>query len=204
MDDFLKVCFMVCVLCMGVFIKDDESYMRAFLVAYQALQIVIIFMMLKVWMIPRGKWHAIWFISQAVVMLIITSIILGAVDGQCALVWFAIYASIMALEIIGSYSSYVFSAYCNLEPRIAIPLNVPHIAERYGLFIMLILGESLISVMSADLGQLDLNDEFVWDSFVHLLSVYLSSVYNNRCTLDMIISNMVISNMIISNMIIFR
>ena len=39
---------------------------------------------------------------------------------------------------------------------------MPHIAERYGLFIMLILGESIISIMSADLGELNLEQEFVW------------------------------------------
>eukprot|EP00484_Ammonia_sp_Unknown_P021243 CAMPEP_0197041654 /NCGR_PEP_ID=MMETSP1384-20130603/18170_1 /TAXON_ID=29189 /ORGANISM="Ammonia sp." /LENGTH=590 /DNA_ID=CAMNT_0042472625 /DNA_START=62 /DNA_END=1834 /DNA_ORIENTATION=+ len=156
MDLWLKVWFMVCVLCMGIFLKDDYDYHRGFLWSYAALQVIHMFMFGKVLMIPRGLNHGRWFVGQSFVTLLIVVILLACIDEHAMCnnwTWFGVYLAFYLFDTIAVYSSYIISLRFKLDPRIAIPLNVPHIAERSGLFIMLILGESIISIMSADYGS---------------------------------------------------
>ncbi len=117
-------------------------------------------MFIKVLLIPRGKWHAIWYICQSLLIIMIIIPIVGAMHGKCAIHYFFVYT---ALFIFENASWYIMCFSCfKCKPRLQIPLNVPHISERYGLFIMIILGESIISVMNTNLGELNLEDEFVW------------------------------------------
>ena len=120
-------------------------------------------MFLKAFLIPRAKWHAIWEICTSLFFMCVTLIILEVIrdSDMCALGYFILYMALFTAECLFDYLVYVIAYYFNLKPNIAIPLNVPHIAERYGLFIMLILGESLISIMSTDLGDLGLGEPLV-------------------------------------------
>ena len=162
-DSAFRTLYMVCVLCMGIFIQYNEAYERAFLISYGALHFVMVLMFLKVLMIPRGKNHAIWWILHSMATIMIVIVVFMEVSGKCAIHWFGIYSGLFIFENLSTYGSYIVSQTCNFEPKIALPLNVPHIAERYGLFIMLILGESIISIMGAELGDLNLEEKFEWD-----------------------------------------
>merc|ERR1719334_846060 len=88
--------------------------------------------------------------------------------------YFWIYCAVSFVEDYGIFFSWRSESLCSCicpaikkrfgiplegaEGRVPIPIHVPHIAERYGLFVMIILGESIISVVSSDLGDLDLSE----------------------------------------------
>eukprot|EP01084_Bolivina_argentea_P076432 138520_1 len=80
---------------------------------------------------------------------------------MCNSLFYCIF-SIIFFENISWYLSCVQIPLCKCKPRVQIPLNVPHVSERFGLFIMIILGESIISVMNTNLGELNLEEEFAW------------------------------------------
>lgn len=75
--------------------------------------------------------------------------------------------------------------------QIAIPLNVPHISERYGLFVMIILGEALISVMTQETGKnlTEIPDDGEWYEaeliriifylMIFILTYYIGKLYFN-------------------------
>ena len=75
----------------------------------------------------------------------------GSLYSECPMLYFAIYCTLFLIEYIGRGARLLFVKRDNIHN------NVPHIAERYGLFVMIILGESLISLMTADIGKLDVN-----------------------------------------------
>merc|ERR1719474_172071 len=158
LDHFLRLLFMICILIMGIFIKDDSSYHSYFLGAYESMQLVHIARYAKVFLIPRGRNKAIFEIVTSLVIMVTINIVLATVRDACAMEYFAIYSAIWVYEYFVMQLGWVIGKCLDIEPSTAIPINVPHLSERYGLFIMLILGESIISVVSADLGDLDLGD----------------------------------------------
>eukprot|EP01083_Nonionella_stella_P096630 271703_1 len=161
-DDFVRLLFMLCVLAMGIFIKDMEAYHRAFLISFMVLKAVEILMFIKVALIPRGRQHAVWNISMFSIEILIALIVLAVVDGGCSMDYFWVYLFLYLFGSMKNYLGFWVSKWCGHDKKnlIGIPLNVPHISERVGLFVMIILGESIISIMTSDLGELDLEERF--------------------------------------------
>ena len=58
--------------------------------------------------------------------------------------YFGIYLGIYIFEISSFFLNRKISIWLECHPTYSIPIHVPHVAERFGLFIMLILGESLV------------------------------------------------------------
>jgi len=162
MDEMLKLAYMVCVLCMGAFIKDDEDYEKAFLASYAALHLVLILMHVKAALIPRTRAFAIGTVLHSILTLVLIVILETTLHGLCALDYAAIFFALFIWDSLQWYIVVPFAAKffsSSPEERPNTPINVAHIAERYGLFIMLILGETLISLMGADLGDVNFADE---------------------------------------------
>lgn len=105
---------------------------------------------IKVGMIPRTRKKALYeFVKSSAIILAI--IIIGAAydkDHTCALDYFWIYFSIFIFEELCRFAMLVVF---NGPMTLNLPLNVPHFAERNGLFVTLILGEAIIASMLADL-----------------------------------------------------
>lgn len=74
-----------------------------------------------------------------------------SIYSECPIAYFTIYFILFLIEYFGRGARLFFLGKDNLHN------NVPHVAERYGLFVMIILGESLISLMTADIGKLDVD-----------------------------------------------
>ena len=121
-----------------------------------AMQMVHILRYLKAWLIPRAKTKALFHFTSSGIVIVTIIIITSTVDDACAFTYCGIYLGIWFAETVAYFSSwYVIKT----EPKISLPINVPHVAERFGLFVMLILGESIISVISADLGDIELGKD---------------------------------------------
>ena len=158
-DEIVRVLYMTMVLSMGIFIGNQPSYHMAFLISYAILRFFSLFMYFKVLLIPRAKWHALWHICLYLGVLIIILYIIFCMDtsvlyGECPMIYFGIYCTLFIVEYIGRTARLLFEG---KNDRFMISMNMPHIAERYGLLVMIILGESLISLMTANIGQLDLH-----------------------------------------------
>jgi len=66
---------------------------------------------------------------------------------RMSLIYFTVYTCIFVFS-----NFYLIDiSFMKCVGQVSIPLNIPHIAERFGLFVMLILGESIISLMTANL-----------------------------------------------------
>ena len=173
-DELIRLFYMMFVLAMGIFIADDTDYHIGFFLSYACLRVVSCFMYLRVFYIPRAKPHAMYhIILHSVIVLVLIALISARYVG-CSLDYFAIYISLFVIEYgSGVFQWKISDIWCNRaiadaegdkdlkEVAVALPLNVPHISERYGLFVMIILGEALIAVMTADIGTLDLS-QFEW------------------------------------------
>jgi len=144
------------IIAMGVFIGNHHSYHIAFLACYGILRFLSLFMYLKALLIPRAKKHALWHIYLYLCVMVIIFWIIFAMTkhtiySDCPLAYFAIYCVLFFIEYIVRGARLLFLKKDNVHH------NVPHVAERYGLFVMIILGESLISLMTADIGHLDVD-----------------------------------------------
>jgi len=155
MDEFFRVIFMICVVCMGIFVHDDPDYCYSFLIAYAFLHAASILRYIKVWMIPRARKKGLYEIIKS--MIIIVAIIIVTQVGQavntedkewCAMEYFGIFFGILVFEEI---SRLLMLTVINGPMSMNLPLNVPHFSERNGLFVTLILGEAIIASMLAEL-----------------------------------------------------
>ena len=105
----------------------------------------------KVVLLPNGRWHGILQIitSTITITLIILLLSLQKLYEGCAIEFAIVYFTLFIVDYCGHCR-----VHCNVHT--AIPINVTHIMERFGLFLLVILGEAIISVMTADVGALDL------------------------------------------------
>jgi len=166
-DELIRLFYMMFVLAMGIFIADDAKYHIGFFLSYACLRVVSCCMYLRVLFIPRARSHALYhIILHALIAIILICLIVMRYSG-CALDYLMIYTSLFVVEYgSGVFQWTISDIWCKAsehleKKKVALPLNVPHISERYGLFVMIILGEALIAVMTADIGTLDLS-EFMW------------------------------------------
>ena len=98
----------------------------------------------QVMMIPRARTMAQFTITSSCIIIVIILIILFTLKDGCALDYFGIYLGIYIFEISSFFLNRKISIWLECDPTYSIPIHVPHVAERFGLFIMLILGESLV------------------------------------------------------------
>ncbi len=152
MDAMLRLLFMVFVLSAGLFVHDDWSYHIAFQICYIGLKIVCIIFYLKAAMIQRVKLHALWHICTCTV---ISSALIGTAMFYrgCTLNYFVVYSCFFIAEYTFNIIEWTIMNKQTGHLRFALPLHVAHISERFGLFIMLILGEAIISLITVDMGQ---------------------------------------------------
>ena len=150
-DEVLRVLYMLFVLSMGIFISDSYYYHVGFQISYILLRFTDILMHVKVVMIPNAKWNGILQIATSTITIILIILLLSfkhLYEG-CAMEFACIYFVLFLVDLCGH-----FEIQCHITT--AIPINVDHIGERFGLFMLVILGEAIISVMTADVGALDL------------------------------------------------
>eukprot|EP01083_Nonionella_stella_P145436 455752_1 len=153
-DVIFRLMFMAFVICAGLFIHNDPYYHIAFQVSYLCLKIVCIIIYVKASLIPRARKHALWHI----VVSSITSIALictAALYRGCAMDYFIMYSTFFVFEYMSNVLEWTIAHSKTGHLAFALPLHVAHISERFGLFIMLILGESIIAIITADLGAFE-------------------------------------------------
>ena len=95
-------------------------------------------------MIPRARTMGKFtIISNCIIILVIIIILFTLKDG-CALDYFWVYFVVYIFEMSSFFLNRKVSIWLECDPQFSIPIHVPHVAERFGLFVMLILGESLV------------------------------------------------------------
>eukprot|EP01083_Nonionella_stella_P096513 271363_1 len=82
------------------------------------------------------------------ILLLLVSMVTEFYDA-CSMDYFIVYAVVFVVDYIG---------YCVMEYQLHMKVNIEHISERFGLFILIILGESIISILTTEIGDLDLKD----------------------------------------------
>eukprot|EP01083_Nonionella_stella_P096512 271360_1 len=150
MDECLSILYMLCILAMGIFIHDNPEYHDGFQTAYILVRFVSILMHIKVLMIPSARYYAMYQIalSLCMILLLLVSMVTEFYDA-CSMDYFIVYAVVFVVDYIG---------YCVMEYQLHMKVNIEHISERFGLFILIILGESIISILTTEIGDLDLKD----------------------------------------------
>merc|ERR1719356_1118028 len=150
MDEVFRVLYMLCVVCMGIFVANDPDYCHSFLISYAFLQAANILRYIKVGMIARTQKKALYELVKSLVIIIVIISIASSVEKEetCAVDYFWIYFGIFIFEEI---LRFLMLAVYNGPMTLNLPLNVPHFAERNGLFVTLILGEAIIASMLSDL-----------------------------------------------------
>eukprot|EP01084_Bolivina_argentea_P163343 284183_1 len=147
MDYLMQLLFMSFILCLGIFIYDDPAYHVAFQISYEGLKVVCIMIYCKVSMIPRAKVHAIYHIVECCIVVVVLICVACFYRG-CAFDYFLIYSGFFVFEYFSSVLEWSIIDKETGQLRFALPLHIAHISERFGLFVMLILGESIISILS--------------------------------------------------------
>ena len=104
-------------------------------------------------MIPRTRRKGVVEIVKSLVIILAVIIITATSGDMCALEYFGIYLGILVFE---EALRLIQLAVINGPMSMNLPLNVPHFSERCGLFVTLILGESIIASMLANLGMFEL------------------------------------------------
>eukprot|EP01084_Bolivina_argentea_P140685 247272_1 len=166
MDMVIRVFFMILVLSAGLFIHDDPSYHFAFQISCIGLKIICVLIYVKAAMIPRAKIHAMWHIFTCSLIIIALIIITAFYEG-CAINYFVIYSVLFVVEYIFNIIEWTIPNKQTGQLKLALPLHVAHISERFGLFVMLILGEAIISLITIDMGQGSLTTQSLLDvSFI--------------------------------------
>ena len=152
-DGFLRFVYMGFVLWMGLSIGDSTSQItqKLFLVSYCFTKLIMSIMFAKTFFIPRARNHSIYMLIENIVSIIAVVLIGFLVNvseneyDSKFWVWMIIYWALF----VYSWFHMVVLVYLRWirELGINIPINVPHIAERMGAFVLIILGETIISIM---------------------------------------------------------
>eukprot|EP01083_Nonionella_stella_P169653 575774_1 len=148
MDEIVELIYMIFVLSTGLFIRDDPLYHAAFQVSYACLRFISTLIYLKAFLIPRARLHSLWNIT--INCIVIIALIISAVRFRgCPID----YALMYTLFFLFEYASFIIH-WCITNKQghlvFALALHVAHISERFGLFVMLILGEAIISITTSD------------------------------------------------------
>ena len=147
MDSILRGIIMLFVVFMGASIKDSTEHFQFFLIFFIIIRLLLILVYLKISLIPRAKNHGRANIASNVVIIIVCAILVATVEGD-TLTWIAAFVGVyIVTKICGSLARW------SIYKDISIPVHVPHIVERFGLFVMLILGESIISLMTTEIDE---------------------------------------------------
>ena len=152
MDSSMRFLVMLFILLMGGSIKDAQDHFQIFLLGFIIVRILLIMIYFKISLIPRAKGHGYANMLLNTIIVIICIILEFTIDGGAA-TWFWTYTCLYLFSYFGGWVAQ-WSRYYS----IAIPVNVPHLTERLGLFTMLILGEAIISLMTADVDDETVNE----------------------------------------------
>eukprot|EP01084_Bolivina_argentea_P116441 206900_1 len=146
-DGFLRFVYMGFVLLMGLSIGNTnyQTSQKLFLIAYMFTKLIMCIMFIKSSFIPRAINHSIYMIIENVLNIISVIFVEIFINSQKQWIWVVIYS---VLFLYSWFHMAVFLyLHCIRDLGINIPINVPHIAERMGAFVLIILGETIISIM---------------------------------------------------------
>lgn len=171
-DLALRFLYMVCLLLMGVFFADDPKYHFCFIASYAFLKIVYIAQHIKLYKIERTRRYArdcIVITSMSLIVCIICMVInripelIGRGPALCAWEHLVIYGLLFIVDVaVGLVGE---------AKQIQLRVNMPHMVERNGLFFLVILGESIISVMNTKIGPLTVDGFPTLDDLIIFLMV---------------------------------
>ena len=152
-DGFFRFFYMALVLMMGLSIgrTTNQTTQKLFLLSYMFTKLIMMLMFIKAAMIPRAKNHSIYMMVENVISIIVVVFIEIFVNVPANVykerqwVWTVIYVILFIYSWF--YMVVLVYAKCIRDLGVNIPINVPHIAERMGAFVLIILGETIISIM---------------------------------------------------------
>ena len=151
-DGFLRFIYMALVLMMGLSISPgNQTSQKIFLLSYLFTKVIMLLMFSKSILIPRARNHSIYMMTEnviSIITVIFIEIYVNVPDNEYKdrqWIWTLIYTVLF----VYSWCHMVVLVYtkCIRDQGINIPINVPHIAERMGAFVLIILGETIISIM---------------------------------------------------------
>jgi len=167
-DGVMRAVYMLFILAMGLAIQDDEISNKIFLISYGTSKLILLILFIKVYLIPRAKHHAIFMIIEKIISILIVIFILIFINinpkenfRRLASYYIAVDVSQEHIQMSRIYtwifgSMYLFSYIymiigvhinCIRHLGVNIPVNVPHVSDRLGEFLLIVLGETIIAIM---------------------------------------------------------
>ena len=165
-DSFLHFLYMAFVLLMGLGIGTEQQLV---LIMYSLTRCVMLLMLGKTSLIPRARAHSLYMMAEPV-MTITSALMLEifvnstkwrsedigyvhvhddehngggrAVGADQQWLWLAVYGSLFGCSLV--YMTMMVYLSCIRSLGINLPINVPHISERMGALVLIILGETII------------------------------------------------------------
>lgn len=172
MDQILELFYFAFVLMTGLFIHNDALYHTAFQCAYLMVRILSLIIYCKTYLIPRAQYYAIWHLIKNILVIIVLILFIFCFENGCAIDYFFIYFALFSFEFIAFLLNWMLIQF-------ALPVNVAHIAERFGLFSMLILGESIISIITSHVGSFGIDGvvQIIFVALVFVLCFFIAKLY---------------------------
>eukprot|EP01083_Nonionella_stella_P017941 50210_1 len=140
-DGLLRFVYMAFVLMMGLSITSH----KLFLVSYMFTKVIMACMFIKPLFIARARPHAVYMMIENVITVVFVVYIVTSVHTRSQWIWTLIYCVLFTYS--WSHIAVLVYAKCIRDFGVNIPINVPHLAERMGAFVLIILGETIISLM---------------------------------------------------------
>eukprot|EP01084_Bolivina_argentea_P140684 247271_1 len=111
-------------------------------------------------------------------IVIILLIIISLIFRGCTIDYFKIYIFFFTFEYISFIVHWCIKNSAG-ELIFALAIHVSHIAERFGLFVMLILGEAIISIMTSHIGAFNISSviQIIFTILTFILCFFIGRLY---------------------------